>query len=107
MKSIFGLGFQLNPDDPCVAFRDVNEAQQTAIWHVDDGKLSCVDTDAQDQVIEALRAEYESIFEDGSGKMKVVTGKVHKFLGMTLDYKTPGVCSVTHARISQGVPRLF
>ncbi len=37
-------------------------------------------------MIKYLRQEYESIFEDGSGAMTVSRGKVHKYLGMTLDY---------------------
>ena len=36
--------------------------------------------------VEWLREEYESVFEDGSEKMKVHWGKVHDFLGMTLDF---------------------
>ena len=39
--------------------------------HVDDCKLSCVNVKVQDKFIEVLRQEYESIFEDGSGKMTV------------------------------------
>jgi hypothetical protein len=34
------------------------------------------------------------IFEDGSGKMKVSRGKIHKYLGMTLDFSSPGVVRV-------------
>jgi hypothetical protein len=37
-------------------------------------------------MIKYLREEYESIFEDGSGKMTVSRGKVRTYLGMTLDY---------------------
>ena len=44
--------------------------------------------------VETLRKEYESIFEDGSGKMKVHTGKVHEFFGMTLDYSEKGIVKV-------------
>jgi len=39
-------------------------------------------------MIKWLWAEYESIFEDGSGVMKVHRGKVHKYLGMSLDSLT-------------------
>ena len=35
------------------------------------------------RMIEYLRKEYKSIFEDGSGKMTVKRGKVHEYLGMT------------------------
>ena len=40
-----------------------------------------------------IRQEYESIFEDVSGKMTVSRGKVQKYLGMTLDYI---VCGQVH-----------
>jgi hypothetical protein len=30
------------------------------------------------------QAEYESIFEDGTGAMTVSRGKIHKYLGMPL-----------------------
>ena len=33
-----------------------------------------------------MKRDYESIFEDGSGKMTVSRGKVHKYLGMNLDF---------------------
>jgi hypothetical protein len=42
-----------------------------------------------------LRQEYESIFEDGSGAMTVSRGKIHKYLGMTLDYSIPGKVKIT------------
>jgi hypothetical protein len=41
-------------------------------------------------MIDWLRQEYESIFENGSGQMTVSRGRVYKYLGMTLDYT---VCS--------------
>ncbi len=47
-----------------------------------------------DETIEWL-PEYESIFEDGSGVMKVHVGKVHKYLGMSLDFSHKGQCHVT------------
>ena len=33
-------GFEINPYDPCVINKMVNEKQQTIFWHVDDCKLS-------------------------------------------------------------------
>ena len=35
------------------------------------------------------------MFKDGTGKMKVARGKVHKYLGMTLDFTTPKLVKVT------------
>jgi hypothetical protein len=43
-----------------------------------------------DAIIKWLRKEYESLFEDGSGEMAVSRGKVHTYLGMTLDFTLPG-----------------
>jgi hypothetical protein len=43
-----------------------------------------------DSMVEYLRQEYESIFEEGSGAMTVSRGKIHKYLGMTLDYTVCG-----------------
>jgi hypothetical protein len=41
-------------------------------------------------MIDWLWQEYESIFEDGSGQMTVSRGRVHKYLGMTVDYTICG-----------------
>jgi hypothetical protein len=48
-----------------------------------------------DATIKWLQAEYESIFEDGAGVMKVHRGKVHKYLGKSLDFSHKGQCRVT------------
>ena len=95
VKTLKRNNFVLNPYDPCVANRVVDGKQQTVLWHVDDCKISHVDTGVNDKFIDVLREEYESIFEDGSGKMKVSRGKVHKYLGMTLDYRVKGQCRIT------------
>jgi len=43
-----------------------------------------------DEIISRLRNDFEVVFEDGSGAMKVHRGKRHKFVGMSLDYSYPG-----------------
>jgi len=48
-----------------------------------------------DDIIAWLRKDYESIFEDGSGEMKVNRGKVHKYLGMNLDFSTKHQVKIT------------
>jgi hypothetical protein len=67
----------------------------TICFHVDDCKLSHGKTKVMDRMIEYLRQEYDSIFEDGSGAMTVSRGKVHKYLGMTLDYTACGQVKIT------------
>jgi hypothetical protein len=67
------------------------EDKQMIIWfHVDDCKISNCKKKGMDSMIEYLCQEYESIFEDRSGAMKVSRGKVHKYLGMTLEYTVRG-----------------
>ena len=94
-KSLIGIGFEINPYDPCVANKMIEGKQMTICFHVDDCKLSHRKPKVMDQMIEWLRQEYESIFEDGSGQMTVSRGKVHKYLGMTLDYTVRGQVKIT------------
>ena len=94
-KSLTGIGFELNPYDPCVANKMIDGKQMTICFHVDDCKLSHRKSRVMDDMIQWLRQEYESIFEDGSGKMTVSRGKVHKYLGMTLDYTVSGQVKIT------------
>jgi len=94
-KSLTDKGFIFNPYDPCVANKMIGGKQMTITFHVDDCKLSHESPKAMDKMIKWLKQEYESIFEDGSGKMTISRGKVHKYLGMTLDYRTSGQVKIT------------
>ena len=94
-RTLKANGFTMNPYDPCVANRMVDGKQQTICFHVDDCKISHVDEKVNDKFIDVLRGEYESIFEDGSGKMKVSQGKILEYLGMTLDYSVKGQVKIT------------
>ncbi len=69
--------------------------QITICFHVDDCKISNESSEVIDDTTDWLRSEYESIFEDGSGAMKVHQGKVHKYLGMLLDFSHKGRCHVS------------
>jgi hypothetical protein len=89
-KSLIGRGFELNPYDPCVANKIIEGKQMTICFHVDDCKLSHHNPKVMDKTISWLRKEYEYIFEDGSGKMTVSRGNIHKYLGMTLDFTVRG-----------------
>jgi hypothetical protein len=89
-KSLTSVRFKINPYDPCVANKIVAGTQMTICFHADDCKLSHRSSRANDNIIDWLHQEYESIFEDGSGKMTVSRGRVHKYLRMTLDYTVRG-----------------
>ena len=106
-KTLDRNDFTLNPYDPCVANRVVGGKQQTVLWHVDDVKMSHLDSKVNDNFINVLQEEYESILEDGSGKMKVSRGQVHKYLGMTLDYRTKGQCKISMIDYIEEVLKAF
>ena len=80
----------MNPYDPCVWNKKVHGKQLTICFHVDDCKLLHMSPKVLDEIIEWLRADYENIFEDGSGAMKVARGKKQKYLGMDLDFSVKG-----------------
>ena len=78
-------GFEINPYDWCVANKMVNGKQLTVLWHVDDLKISHVDSTVVDHILDELDLEF--------GKEAPITrnrGKVHDYLGMTLDYSKSG-----------------
>jgi hypothetical protein len=95
MKSFTDIDFVINPCDPCVANKTIECQQMTICFHVDDCKLSHLKKKVVDSMIEYLRQEYESIFEDGSGAMMVSRGKIHKYLGITLDYTVCGQVKIS------------
>jgi len=63
--------FQKNPYDPCVWNKQVKGKQLTICFHVNDCKISHVDSNVLDDTIKWFREEFESVFDDGSGTMKV------------------------------------
>ena len=70
-SSLEKRGFKMNPYDPCVWNKTIKGKQITICFHVDDCKISHVGKKVVDYTIAWLREEYESIFTDGTGKMKV------------------------------------
>ncbi len=107
VKSLTKQGFKLNAYDGCVANKIVKGKQITICFHVDNCKISHKYSKVVDETIKLLQAEYESIFEDGSGVMKVHRGKVHKYLGMSLDFSHKGQCRVTMYDYLDGILQAF
>jgi len=87
VKDLKEIGFKINPYDVCVANKVINGKQMTAVWHVDDVKLSHASPQELDIVINHLKDIYE---DPEIGMMTVNRGKRHEYLGMWLDYSTPG-----------------
>jgi hypothetical protein len=91
-------GFTLNPYDPCVANKMVNEKQFTITWHVDDLKLSHMD----DKEVTKMIVWLKSIYGDD---IRVSRGKKHDNLGM--DLNVPGQFKITMIPYLKGVIRDF
>jgi hypothetical protein len=81
-------GFVQNPYDLCVFNRTgVGGAQCTVCLYVDDLLLTCKDAAEIDAVLAAIAGVY--------GECTVCRGKVHNYVGMTLDFSEKGACKVT------------
>ena len=84
-KDLEGINFKFNPYDPCVANREVNGKQHTIRFHVDDILSSHIDPKVNDDFHKWAQSNYGA-YKD----VKCTRGKVHTFLGMTLDFRTKG-----------------
>ena len=63
----------------------VNGNQITIVFHVDDLKLSHKDSNVVSKTIAKLHSIYAT-----TDPMTVHHGKVHHYLGMTMDFRVPG-----------------
>jgi hypothetical protein len=95
VRSLTDIDFVINPYDSRVANKMIEGDHMTICFHVDDCKLSHLKTKVMDSMIECLRKEYKRIFEDGYEAMMVRRGKIHNYLGMTLDYTIDGQVKIT------------
>ena len=82
-------GFTLNAYDSCVANKYVDGQQCTITWHVDDSKISHVD----EQVVRSIIQKIQDTFGQHS-ELSMHIGKRHDYLGMILDFTTPGILEI-------------
>ena len=71
-KDLESVGFKLNPYDPCVANKQVNNLQLTVCWHVDNIKASHKLNKVLDDLIKWLKDKYE---DKNIGALKAKRGK--------------------------------
>ena len=90
VKNLKSIGFELNPYDPCVANKIVDGVQLTVVWHLDELKVSHMDAGVVTLMSVWMLKTYERLFDDGLGAMKLKRGKIHKYLGMQLDFSVAG-----------------
>jgi hypothetical protein len=89
-RQLVDWGFAPNPYDSCVVNKMVDGKQLTVAWHVDDLKISHVSAKVVDEFIADLDSEFGK--ETPLSKSR---GKVHDYLGMTLDFSVPGQVTIT------------
>jgi hypothetical protein len=82
-------GYSINPYDRCVANKIVNGHQHTVLWHVDDLKLSHVDSNVNTDLLDQLNQRYGTVTP-----LVITRGKIHEYLGMTLDFSKVGKCVI-------------
>ena len=90
-EDIKKAGCALNPCEPCVANKLINGKQHAIIWHVDKAKSSHADPKINDKFSEWCESMRGS---DALGHAKVARGKLHDYLGTTLDCSEKGKLKV-------------
>jgi len=78
-------GFEPNPYDPCVWNQDIDGKQMTIIFHVDDGLITHVNPVRVTKYLKELSKIYGN-----TDPIKAKRGKIHEYLGMTLDFTIDG-----------------
>ena len=76
----------------------IDGKQCTILWHVDDLKMSHMDMKVLEDIIASLNKEYGK-----AGKLSVTRGTVHDYLGVRMDYSTPGQVSFDMEKYLDGV----
>ena len=71
MTSLKGNEFELNPYDPCVANKMIEDNVLTICFHMDHCKIAHESTPVVDNTNSWLKEDFEVLFEDGLGAMKV------------------------------------
>ena len=87
-SDLVALGFTINPYDPCIVNKQVNDKQLTVSWHVDNLNISHVDTLVVQDFINQLKAIYGQ-------NLKESIGPTHDYLSMTFDYSKHGIAKVS------------
>jgi hypothetical protein len=79
ISELKGMGFEINPYDPCVVNKMINGSQMTVRWHMYDLMISHTSNEAISQFLRVLKDIYGDNLAEN-------TGKVHDYLGMIFDF---------------------
>ncbi len=86
VADLTSLGYTINPYDPCVANKTVNGSQITVCWHVDDLFIGHKDP----AVVSSLLTWLSNRYDTEDKKLNTTRGYLHDYLGMNIDFSTPG-----------------
>ena len=78
-------GFTPNKYDDCVVNKMINGQQMTVVWHVDNLKVSHVEAMEVEKFVQQMEETFGL-----ETPLTVSRGRVHDYLGMTLDFHTKG-----------------
>lgn len=87
---LVGLGYVINPYDWCVANKTIDGAQHTVGWHVDDFIMTHENPKVNDELIAWFQNKYGEL-----SPLSVTRGHKHDYLGMSLDFSSPGEVAVS------------
>ncbi len=79
ISELKGMGFEVNPYDPCIANKMINGSQIMVRWHVNDLMISHSSNKAILQFLCTLKDMYGDNLAEN-------TGRIHDYLGMIFDF---------------------
>ena len=86
MADLCSIGFELNSYDPCVANKMIDGHQLAICWHVDDLFIGHKNPQTVSNILQWLQACYET----PDKPLKATRGAHHDYLGMNVNFSTPG-----------------
>ena len=86
VSTLQGMGFELNPYDPCIANKTINGKQCTICWYVDDLKVSHMEPAVVMSIINAIETQYST--------MTVTQGSDHTYVGMDIKFTGNGEAQI-------------
>jgi hypothetical protein len=81
-------GFTANPVEPCIFNKTSNGFQCTVVLYVDDLMITSKDPPTINALLQLLGKQF-------GDKPTVTEGSVHSYLGMSFDFSTTGIVSIT------------
>ena len=81
-ETLQGHGSELNPYDPCVANKIIDNKQCTITWYVDDLNISHEKCAVADDTIKIVESHF--------GKLTVTCGNKQSYVGMDIEFQLDG-----------------